>query len=72
MGLIIGVLIIKGVVEEVVDRVKEVIEELLPGFEGTIVEYEDFDAEVSFLNRNQILLVNVSFKQSLGRLYSSS
>lgn len=36
MGLILGVLIIQ-----------EVLDELLPGFEGTIVEYEDFDAEVS-------------------------
>ena len=35
MGLILGVLI-----------VKEVLDELLPGFEGTIVEYEDFDVEV--------------------------
>ena len=35
MGLILGVLIIK-----------EVLDELLPGFEGTIVEYEDFDCEV--------------------------
>jgi len=34
MGLILGVLIIQ-----------EVLDELLPGFEGTIVEYEDFDAE---------------------------
>merc|ERR1711970_985229 len=34
MGLILGVLIIK-----------EVLDELLPGFEGTIVEYEDFDCE---------------------------
>ena len=35
MGLILGVLIIQ-----------EVLDELLPGFEGTIVEYEDFDVEV--------------------------
>ena len=38
MGLILGVLIIQ-----------EVLDELLPGFEGTIVEYEDFDAEVSLV-----------------------
>ena len=35
MGLILGVLVIK-----------EVLDELLPGFEGTIVEYEDFNCEV--------------------------
>jgi len=34
MGLILGVLVIK-----------EVLDELLPGFEGTIVEYEDFNCE---------------------------
>jgi len=34
MGLILGVLVIK-----------EVLDELLPGFEGTICEAEDFDAE---------------------------
>ena len=42
MGLILGVLIIQ-----------EVLDELLPGFEGTIVEYEDFDAEVSFISGHQ-------------------
>ena len=34
MGLVLGILIIQ-----------EVLDELLPGFEGTIAEYEDFDAE---------------------------
>ena len=34
MGLILGVLVIR-----------EVLDELLPGFEGTIVEAEDFDVE---------------------------
>ena len=35
MGLVLGILIIQ-----------EVLDELLPGFEGTIAEAEDFDAEV--------------------------
>ena len=43
MGLILGVLIIQ-----------EVLDELLPGFEGTIVEYEDFDAEVSLVFTSDI------------------
>ena len=34
MGLVLGILIIQ-----------EVLDELLPGFEGTIAEAEDFDAE---------------------------
>ena len=37
MGAILGILLIEHVID--------VIQELLPGFEGTCTEFEDFDAE---------------------------
>ena len=37
MGAILGILLIEHVID--------VIQELLPGFEGTTTEFEDFDAE---------------------------
>merc|ERR1712002_300719 len=47
MGLILGVLI----VQEVID----VLDQLLPGFEGTIKEYEDFDVEADCTALNEAL-----------------
>merc|ERR1711990_596778 len=45
MGLILSIMIIKGIADEIRDRFQEMIEELLPGFAGTIYDFEDFDAE---------------------------
>jgi len=45
MGILISVMILKGIAEEIRERFQEMIAELLPGFAGTIYEFEDFDAE---------------------------